>query len=170
MNRFALQRDFTRRWQTGEIPFAIGLIACIGLSILFAVLFFRSFEPAQFLVLSKEWETVTELVHDETDTYRVCDTNGNDCRWETDTDTVVDEREKLSGNGYDPIAYYEGFTPKGDQYIRHRLHTSVRLGYGDTTVMFRPPRNLYDQLPLGGYCVGEIGWFNSIRRMNCSGR
>ncbi len=170
MNRFTLKREFTRRWQTGEIPFSIGLVACILLAILFVVLFFRSFEPAQFLVLSKEWESVTELVHDETDTYRVCDTNGNDCHWETDTDTVVDERVRLSGEAYDPIAYYEGFTPKGDQYIRHRLYTRVRLGYGEATAMYHPHQSLYEQLPLGGYCVGEIGWFDSIRRVNCSGR
>lgn len=140
-----------------------------AVAVLLVIFYNRSFEPAQFLVLSKQWESTTELVHDETDSVYVCNQNG-DCRWERDTDTVVDARVVLSGQGLDPIVYHTEFVPRGDQYIRHSLRTNVQLDHQGTAVTYRPNQQVYEQLPLGGYCYGEIGWFNMVRRMRCGGR
>lgn len=144
-----------------------GSIALVVIVFLFSLN--RSFEPAQFQVLSKQWESTTELVHDETDADLVCDTNG-DCEMVSDTDTVVDESVTLSGQGLDPIIYHTGFAPRNDQRIRHRLRTDIQLDHAGTAVTYRPNQEVYEQLPLGAYCYGEIGWFNLVRRVRCGGR
>lgn len=142
-----------KRVDSREVSIAFGVLVVIGF------LFFlnRSFELAQFQVLSKQWESTTELVHSETD---------DDDR----TITVVDASVTLSGQGLDPIAYYNSFVPRSDQYIRHWLRTDIQLDHAGTAVTYRPNQGVYEQLPLGAYCYGEIGWFNLVRRMRCGGR
>lgn len=140
-----------------------------AVAVLLVIFYNRSFVPAQFLVLSKQWESTTYLVHDETETEYVCDSN-RDCEWVSETETVVDESVTLSGQGLGPVVYHTGFAPERDQYIRHRLSTNVQLAYAGTAVTYLPDQAGYEQLPLGGYCHGEIGWFYIVRRLNCGGR
>lgn len=147
----------------------LAILLIFAACLVFGVLLERSFESARFQVLSKRWESTTELVHDETDTDYVCDTNG-DCEWASDTDTVVDESVTLSGQGLDPIVYHTGFVPQSDQRIRHRLRTDVQLDHAGTAVTYRPNQATYERLPLGAFCYGEIGWFNLVRRVQCGGR
>lgn len=172
MNGFdKLRRRFTYSWDVGDDAFfaiVFGLGAAVA--VLLFIFYNRSFEPAQFLVLSKRWESTTELVHDETSSEYVCGPRTGDCGLKTDTDTVVDASVTLSGHGLDPVVYHTGFSPKRDQYIRHRLSTNVQLDHEGTAVTYRPNQTVYEQLPLGGYCYGEIGWFNMVRRMRCGGR
>jgi len=170
MNGFyKFHKIFTYRSQTDETQFWLMMLGGMIAAIVFAVFFNLSFESAQFLVISKRWESVTELVHDETDRDYVCDFEGK-CEWKTDTDTVVDEQVILSGQGLDPIVYHTGFVPKGEQYIRYRLSTNVELEYEGTAVTYRPNQGDYERLPLGGWCVGEIGWFDVVRHVRCGGR
>lgn len=151
-----LHRAFTYSWHRGDAQLWMMVGVGTAVAVLLAIFYSRSFVPAQFLVLSKQWESTTELVHDETD--------------DDNTTTVVDASVTLSGQGLDPVVYYESFVPKGDQYIRHWLRTDVQLDHGGTTVTYRPDQVGYEQLPLGGYCYGEIGWFSMVRRMRCGGR
>lgn len=170
MNGFdKLHREFTYSWHRGDAQVWIMVVLGTAVAVLLVIFYNRSFVPAQFLVLSKRWESTTELVHDETETEYVCDSN-RDCEWVSETETVIDESVRLAGQGLDPIAYHTFFAPRRDQYIRYWLNTTVQLDYGGTAVTYRPDQAGYEQLPLGGYCYGEIGWFNIVRRLSCGGR
>lgn len=148
---------------------ALFFILVIAAAILALIGMEMSYATASFQVAEKSWETTTQLAHDETDWDYVCDDSG-DCEWESDTRTVIDQEVKFSGRGLDPVYFHQGFKPTSEQYIITHFGGVVVLIYEGERISISVKLPTYEKSPLGAYCYGEIGWFNSVRRLSCGGR
>ena len=155
---------------------AFVLFIVIPVTICF-VLFWRSFEPAVFLITEKHWQTTSQLVHSETGTDYVCayraDADGEydyKCEWETSTETIVDVSIPISGGGTEPIAYALLPPASGNQRVRQFLDAKVVLTIDHTQIIYTVNADEYGRIPLGGYCTGEVGWFDTVRGIDCNGR
>lgn len=162
--------------ETVALVFAIVAIV-IGITLY--IMFLASFEVATFQVSQRSWWTESELYHTETsmDCDPVTTTDPNtgistttiEC--EPESYDVVDERYTFSGTNDDPITYYSFLNHRWDQKTRYAFHADVKLIVNEQkTITYKPNQRTYESLASGMYCVGEVGWFNHVRNLNCSGR
>lgn len=163
------------------------LLALAFVTVLVSLIVFAfynaSFEPTSFSVQRKEWSTTTELYHMldvlKTRTYDDCRTNtqtGNrECTTVTETywdeEKRVDDRQSYSGKNDAPVRYHHFDKYRSDQEISYYFSANVYLFVEDElSVTYKPNQRIYENMPIGSFCTGEIGWFNHIRNVNCTGR
>lgn len=149
----------------------ISLFVAVTTLILLYVCFANSFEPATFQVGQRSWRTVSELYHYESDTDCSYDPDTERIECVTEQDKVVDERYVHSGMNNDPITYHLFVNAPYGYSSSYYFYGDVSLIVNETkTISYKPSQNIYESLSSGMYCIGEVGWFNHVRRLNCSGR
>jgi hypothetical protein len=158
-----------------DIAFVVVTGMIVALSAMLYIGFVNSFEPATLQVGQRSWSTTSELYHYETE--MVCSPDydedgkfaGTTCT--PDTDKVVDERYIHHGVENDPITYHDFVNVRYGYHTSYTFSGNVTLIVNDAKqIVYKPDQNTYGKLARGAYCVGEVGWFNYVRRLNCSGR
>jgi hypothetical protein len=145
-----------------------GFVAIIGGLVLMII----PVRTAASYVVDMRWQTVMELVEEETDSDYVCITDSvtgeEHCPWESSTETVVLERRTRGGTWQDELAYPDQFETSWGQRNRSWAVFTIHYQYEDGISSGQVSQQAFGRYFIGMPCEIYINIYGLVIFDNCS--